>query len=187
MTTIRLIEPAQAQGKVKELYDMAQKKIGKVANVFQVMGNSPAVLESYFSFSGSLQHTGLSARQREMIALATAESNRCDYCLAAHSAIAKGAGLSEEEIMFAREGKAREEKDQAIISLAVEIEKQKGKISDSFLTQIRTKGITDAEIVETVAVVSLNIFTNYINHIASTPIDFPAAAPRKSGCCCSGH
>jgi hypothetical protein len=50
-------------------------------------------------------------------------------------------------------------------------------LSDAEFQSARAAGLSDAEIVETVANVALNILTNYLNHVARTVVDFPAVKP----------
>ena len=54
MPRLKVVEPAQATGKTRELYDGLQKKMGKVVNIFQGMGNSPAALNAYLSMSSAV-------------------------------------------------------------------------------------------------------------------------------------
>ena len=50
-------------------------------------------------------------------------------------------------------------------------------MSDADLREVRAAGVSDAEVTETIATVALNVFTNWFNHVAETPVDFPAVAP----------
>jgi alkylhydroperoxidase family enzyme len=83
MSRLNAIEPIDATGKAKELLNAVKTKLGTVPNMTKVMANSPAVLESYLGFSGALGTGLLDARTREQLALVTAQSNHCDYCLSA--------------------------------------------------------------------------------------------------------
>ena len=79
MSRIPPLAPDQATGKTKALYDGVQQKLGKVLNIFQVMGNSPATLEGYLQFSGALGGGDLDPKLRESIAVLTGEINGCHY------------------------------------------------------------------------------------------------------------
>ena len=102
MSHLKAISPESSTGKVKDLFGAVQDKLGMVPNMMRVMANSPSVLEGYLQFSGALSHGKLSARTREQLALAVAEANGCEYCLAAHSTIGKKLGLSADQIHEAR-------------------------------------------------------------------------------------
>jgi uncharacterized peroxidase-related enzyme len=173
MPRLNQINPAEAEGKTKELLDGIKKKSGMVPNILKHMANSEPALTGYLNFSGALANTSISAQLRELIALAVGEINGCHYCVAAHSAVAKLRGLSQDEIMDARRGTATDSKVDTAIKFAISIVENKGFVSDDEIEAMREAGYTDGEIVEVVAVVSLNIYTNYINHVAETIIDFP--------------
>jgi len=177
MNRITQLDPASATGKTKQLFDGVQAKLGLVPNLFRVLGNSPAALEGYLDFSGALAGGSLNAKVREQIALTVAEGNLCSYCLSAHTFIGGKVGLSETDIADARKSTAASDKTDAILKLALSILVQRGEISDTALKSARAAGVTDAEIVETVANVAVKIFTNYVNHVARTVVDFPAVKP----------
>jgi uncharacterized peroxidase-related enzyme len=191
MNRIPQLDPATATGKAKQLFDGVQAKLGIVPNLFRVFGNSPAALEGYLNFSGALATGVLSAKVREQIALAVAEMNYCGYCLSAHTYIGGKVGLKEIEITAARKVEATDEHTAAILNLARSIVVQRGELSEVEFKAARTANLSDAEIVETVANVAVNILTNYLNHVAQTVVDFPevkpgvGAATAEAGCACA--
>lgn len=178
-TTNRItqLDPVAATGKAKQLFDGVQAKLGAVPNLFRVLGNAPAALEGYLNLSGALAGGVLNAKVREQIALSVAESNLCGYCLSAHTFIGNKAGLSECDIADARRATAGDPRVDAILKLARAIVVQRGEVNDTDLQAARTAGLNDGEIVETIANVALNIFTNYLNHVARTVVDFPEVKP----------
>jgi uncharacterized peroxidase-related enzyme len=155
------------------MFDDTVARFGFVPNLFRVLGNAPAALEAYFNFSSALHGGTLDTRVQEQIGLAVAESNLCDYCLRAHVILGRKAGLTEDEIADAIHAKAVNAKTEAIMKLARGIIVERGEISDLALERARAAGLTDAEIVEIVANVVLNIFMNYLDHVARTVVDFP--------------
>jgi uncharacterized peroxidase-related enzyme len=176
MSRITAIDPATATGKTAELFTAVKSKLGIVPNLMRTFGQSPAALEAYLGFSGTLAAGVLSAKTREQIALAVAQTNTCDYCLAAHSLIGKGAGLTPDAILAARRVTATDPKTDALLKFAAAVVETRGLVADDVLADVRAAGATDAEIIETVAHVALNILTNYTNHVAQTVVDFPRAA-----------
>lgn len=172
------IEPVikeTANSETTQLFAAVQKKMGTVPNLIATMANSPAVASAYLGFSQSLTTGSLLSRLREQIALVVGETNGCDYCLAAHTTIGKGVGLTEEETCNARRAVASDDKEQAALQFARTIVAKRGLVSDEDVQQVRDAGYTDGEIAEIVANVALNIFTNYFNHVAQTEVDFPTA------------
>jgi uncharacterized peroxidase-related enzyme len=150
-----------------------RKQLGLVPNLFRVIANSPAGLQDYLGLSGALGRGVLPAALRERIALLVAETNGCDYCLSAHSAIGAGAGLSAAAIEAARTGEAETAQDQAALSLARAVLARQGRGAEVELATARSAGWDDAAIVEIVLHVALSLLTNSVNNLAETPIDFP--------------
>jgi uncharacterized peroxidase-related enzyme len=176
MSRLKAISPESATGKAQELLQAANAKFGMVPNMMRTMANSPAVLEGYFNLSGSLNTGKLSAKVREQLALAVAEANHCEYCLAAHSAVGRMVGLTTDQIRDSRLGTAVDAKTDALIQFARLVVESRGRVTDSDLAAVREAGFDDGSIAEVVAHVALSIFTNYFNNVAATDVDFPRAA-----------
>jgi AhpD family alkylhydroperoxidase len=145
-------------------------------NIFRGMANSPAVLDGYLKFSGALKKGKLDARTREAIALVVGQTNRCDYCLAAHTMLGKGAGLDDNAVRDARMGRSADKRTNAAVVLAKLLLDKKGNVSQTDLESAREAGLNDGEIAEVVANLALNIFTNYFNHMNQTEVDLPKVA-----------
>jgi uncharacterized peroxidase-related enzyme len=171
------LDPEHATGATKRLFDDVMAKFGFVPNVFRVLGNAPVALEGFLNFSTILADGTFDARVREQIALTVAESNLCCYCLSAHTFIGGKIGLTQKDVADAIRATASTGKTDAILKLVRSIIVQRGEVKDSDLQRARAAGLTDGEIVETVANVALNIFLNYVNHVARTIVDFPQVTP----------
>ncbi len=164
--------PASAQPQLEAV----KKQLGVVPNLFRLVANSPAALEDYLSMSGALGKGALPAPTRERIALAVAQVNGCGYCLSAHSYLGKNlAKLSDAEIAANRHGGSLDPKADAAVRFAVKVTRERGHVSDADVQAVRVAGYDDAQIVEIVQHVALNTWTNYINEVAQTEIDFPVA------------
>ena len=175
MPRINPVNRDAADAATGRLLDTVQKKLGVVPNLIATMASSPAVANAYLGFSQSLSSGRLPARLREQLALVVGETNGCGYCVAAHTALGKGAGLSEGETCDARRAVAADDKERAALQFARTIVSDRGNVSDDDVHAVRQAGYSDGEIGEIVANVALNIFTNYFNHVAGTEVDFPAA------------
>ena len=160
------------------LLEAVKKQFGLVPNLFRVVGNSPAALEGYLGLNGALGKGAIDAKTRERIALAVAEINGCDYCLSAHSYMgANLAKLDETEILANRRGASTDPKADAAVRFAASVTSARGHVGSSEVEAVRAAGFSDAQIVEIVLHVALNTLTNYVNNVAETAIDFPAAKP----------
>jgi uncharacterized peroxidase-related enzyme len=153
------------------------KQFGMTPNLMKVVGNSPAALEGYLGLSAALGKGTLGAKTSERIALAVAEINQCHYCLSAHSYMGKNlAKLDDAEIAANRDGTSNDAKAAAAVRFAAQVALKRGHVGDTDVQAVKDAGYSQAEIVEIVQHVALNIWTNYINNVAQTEIDFPKAA-----------
>jgi uncharacterized peroxidase-related enzyme len=177
---IQPVDPDRATGAIKRLFAEVRAKFALVPNLFRVLANAPEALEGLMGLSAALARGALDEKTREQLALAIAESNLCTYCLSGHTTIAAKIGLSRVEINDAIRASAAEAKTDAILKLARSIVVQRGELADADLGRARAGGLSDREIVETVANVALNIFENYISHLARVPIDFPQSQSRET-------
>jgi len=180
MSRLPAIQTEASTGKAKVLLEGVQAKLKITPNMMRVMANSPAVLQGYLSFSGALAGGVLDAKVGEQIALAVGEQNACQYCVSAHTALGKMAGLSESESEAARGGHSASPKIQAALNFAHEVVAKKGLMTDADFAAVRAPGWNDAEIAEIIAHVALNIFTNYFNNATEVEVDFPKIALRAS-------
>lgn len=174
MIRLKALNPDEASGRTKELFNGIQSKLGMVPNMMRTMGNSSAVLEGYLNLSEALGRGTLGAKTGELIALTVAESNTCDYCLSAHSFIGeKLVGIDSTSLSSAREGRSNNAKINAALKFSQALVSKRGAVSDVDVSLVKESGYTDGEVGEIVAHVALNILTNYLNKTANTEIDFP--------------
>ena len=145
-------------------------------NFLRVLAKSLAAMRAYSEVENALAGGQLTARQREQIALTVAAINGSEYCLAAHSIIGASAGLSAEDVQLAREAKATDPQSNAILAFTLAVVLQRGEIKDEGLKGLRRAGLSESEIIEIVANIAINIFTNYLNLISKTEADFPPSA-----------
>lgn len=176
MPRIRPVSREAASPELAQIYDGVKAKIGMLPNLFATFGQAPAVLKAYLALGDALGTGRLTAAQREIVALAVGQANKCQYCLSAHTMMGKGAGLSDSAMQDARQGKAASPVDNALAELARKITVQRGELSDADLTSARAAGLDDGHIMEVIGNVAHNTLTNYTNHIAQTSIDFPVVA-----------
>lgn len=178
LTTYATIDAAPEGS--RPLLEAVKKQLGVAPNLFRMVASSPAALEGYVGLMNALGKGALPAATHERIALAVAEANRCDYCLSAHTYLGKHvAKLDDAEMTANRNGTSNDPKADAAVRFAGIVVARRGHVSDDDLRAIKAAGYTDAQIVEVVQHVALNTWTNYINSVAQTIIDFPVVAARK--------
>ena len=172
---------ATAPAASQPLLQAVEKQLGIVPNLFRLVSNSPAALEGYLGMSGALAKGSLPAPTRERIALVVAEFNSCNYCLSAHTYLGKHvAKLDDAEMTANRSGASNDPKADAAVRFAANVARARGHVSDADLRAVRVAGYDDAQIVEIVQHVALNVWTNYINLVGQTVVDFPFVEARKA-------
>jgi AhpD family alkylhydroperoxidase len=147
-----------------------------VPNLIATMAQSTSVARAYLELADALSDGVLGARLREQIALTVSQGNRCDYCVAGHSAVGSSVGLTDDEVRDARNGTSPDRKIEAVLQFARRVVERRGSVSDDDISGIRNAGYGEPEIVEIIAHVGLNICSNYFNLVAQTEIDFPPVA-----------
>ncbi len=180
MSRIALVNPADTTGERHAILSQIHAAFGATPNMFRAVANSPAALKSMWSAFGALGGGVLPARLGEQIAVAIANRNACEYCLAAHTVLGRKAGASAEEMGEAQEGRSRDPKTAAALRFALAVVERRAQVSEADVQALRAAGFDDGEIVEIVAHVALNLFTNYINVALAVPVDFPSVRLRAA-------
>jgi uncharacterized peroxidase-related enzyme len=171
------ISGTNATGRSAELFAGLKAKLGKVPNAYDAIGsNSPAALEAILAFDGALASASLSKKEIEVIKLAVSEAAGCDYCLAAHTVMGKMAGLSPEAMLAARKGGATADaRLDALAAFVRSVSTTRGTVAQDVVDAFRGAGFSDAQLVDTLFAISSITFTNLVNRVNDTAIDFPAA------------
>ncbi len=180
MSRVPLIDPASASAQRQALLTQIHGAFGATPNMFKAVANSPAALQSMWGSFGALGGGVIPAKLGEQIAVAVADRNACEYCLAAHTALGRKAGASAEEMSAAQAGHAADPRTAAALSFALKLVEARGQVGDADVQAVRAAGYSDEEIVEILAHVALNLFTNYVNVAFAVPVDFPAVPLRRA-------
>lgn len=163
----------EAPAASQPVLDAVHKQLGVVPNMFRLISQSPAALQGFAANNGALTQA-LDVKTRERIALAVAQVNGCDYCLSAHTYLGLNlAKISPEEVALNRRGESGDARAHAAVAFAAKIVRERGHVSDDEIKAVRDAGYSDGEIVEIVSITAENVFTNLLNTIAETDIDFP--------------
>ncbi|MFN7613865.1 MAG: carboxymuconolactone decarboxylase family protein, partial [Phycisphaerae bacterium] len=109
-----------------------------------------------------------------VIQLAVGQANNCEYCVSAHTAIGKGAGLSDEQTVEARRGALQDAKLNALAKFALAVHEKRGFVSDADVAAFKSAGYSEGAIAEVVANYARATYTTYFNPVHVTPVDFPA-------------
>jgi uncharacterized peroxidase-related enzyme len=156
------------------IFDQLNKGIGFVPNIYATFAHSENALGNFLGFANG--KTSLTAKHKEVIDLAVSEVNGCNYCLAAHTAIAKGAGFTEDQTLEFREGYSSSgAKLDALAAFASEAAVQRGKPSAKAIDGLIAAGFTKENVVDAVLAIGTITVTNYLHGITQVAVDFPTA------------
>ncbi len=164
----------------KPLLHAVQEQLGTVPNMFRLMATSPAALEGYLGLFGALGRT-LDVKTRSRIAIAVAQVNGCDYCMSAHSYLGDNlAKLDEAEMVRNRAGRSNDPKADVAVRFAAKVAKTRGEVSDADISALKLAGYSEADIVDILFTVALNVLTNFLNKAVDTDIDFPVVRAKAA-------
>ncbi len=173
MSRIALIDQKSANAEQKVLLDAIQLQFGAVPNYLRVLINSPSALRAFLGLHGVASNGPLSAQTRERIALTLAQQNGCEYSLSAHTALGRAVGLTGDEMTANRAGSSEDAKAAAAVRLARNLSEHRGAISNAELFETREAGHTEADIVEIIMHVGMNLITAMIGEAGHVEIDSP--------------
>lgn len=177
MSRLHTLTQDQATGQTAELFSAIKAAVGKLPNAYAVIGsNSPAILAQALQHNAALKKGSLSAQELEAINLAVSEATGCDYCLAAHTLMAKMAGIGAAEAKQLRQGGLPSHpKLDALAGFARQLVTSSGTLPAERLAELRAAGFSDQQVVEALSAISAIYFTNLINRVNDTVLDFPRA------------
>lgn len=178
MSRIPLVNPQDTTGERQALLGQIHSAFGATPNMFRAVANSTAALKSMWGAFGALGGGVIAPKLGEQIAVAIANRNACEYCLAAHTALGRKAGASSQEMTSAQDGQSQDPKTAAALRFALRVVEGRGQIDEADVAALRAAGYSDEEIVEILAHVALNLFTNYVNVAFAVPVDFPGVKLR---------
>ncbi len=173
MSRIALATAETAPEASRPLLGQIHAAFGATPNMFRAVANSPAALASMWSAFGALGNGTLGAKLGEQIAVAVADINDCEYCLAAHTALGRKAGASADEMSAAQGGKSDDPKTAAVLAFVTKVVRNRAKVAPADVDALRAAGFNDGEVMEIIAHIALNLFTNYVNVALDVPVDFP--------------
>jgi uncharacterized peroxidase-related enzyme len=172
VSRLKTLEKSQASPKSQTLMaELESKKM--LSNMFRGMANGSAVLDAFLKFVCALRQGQLDAKTRHSIALVISQADGCEYCVAAHAVLGKGAGLDDRAIHDARLGRSADKKTSAAMTLALQVLDTRGGVSDADVSAARAAGLDDGDVAEVIANVALNLFANYFNNFNQSEVDFP--------------
>ncbi len=157
------------------IFDGLEKSLGFVPNLYAYYANNETALADYLALQN--RKSTLRAKEREVINLVVSQFNQCAYCLAAHTAIGKMNGFSEEQILSIRQGEALfDAKLNALARFVQASLEGRGRVNEAIKEELFEAGYNEANLIDIAMVVGDKMISNYIHNLTAFAVDFPAAA-----------
>jgi uncharacterized peroxidase-related enzyme len=148
-------------------------KLGMVPNLYATLAKAPSALNAMLEINEANARGRLTASEQEVVSLAASQATGCQYCLSAHTMLAKNASLTPEQTRQARLGQSGNLRYAAIAGFTKTLIETRGHVDTGVLDGFKAAGLTEADMLEIVANVAAMTLSNFTNNIARTEIDFP--------------
>lgn len=155
------------------IFDNLTSALGFVPNLYATIAYSENGLGRYLAYQNA--KTSLSNKEKEAVNLIVSQVNECLYCQSAHTVIGKMNGFTDEQILDFRRGKSNDAKLNALVQLAGDITKNKGKADATLVDNFFAQGYTNESLVDLILQVSEKSAMNYLHNLTEVPVDFPVA------------
>ncbi len=168
--TVHTVETAPDDSKA--LLEDSQKRFQFIPNLHGVMAESPVLLEAYKTMADLYGKLGMNVLERQIVLLAIIFENECPYCMAAHSAIAQMEQMPPDILSAMRDGlPLGDAKLEALRAFAAKMTRERGWADASDVKSMHDAGYTNQTIQEVIFAIGFKTMSNYVNHIAETPVD----------------
>lgn len=159
---IKTIPEAEADGKLREIYEGDLKILGYVPNYANIFSLRPEVLEAWRTFQGSIRKN-LRLRRYELVTLAAAQALNCRYCILAHSAILNKNGIELDQlraILTNYHDAGLESTEVAIMEFTQKIIRRANEMTQSDVDSLRALGLEDVEILDITLTATMRSFAS---------------------------
>lgn len=148
------------------------KKYGFLPNLFGVLAESPTAVHAYAALNKALEQSALSPVEQQVVTLTVSAANDCAYCVGAHSTVAQMIHMPDEILAELRMQKPLSDRRlDALRTLVLSILRHRGWVPEIDLEYAAKAGYTQRHVLDVLTLVSLKTLSNYVNHIAHTPLD----------------
>ncbi|NIA12948.1 MAG: hypothetical protein GWP08_02620 [Nitrospiraceae bacterium] len=175
MARVKLIDPAGAEGKTKEVFDRVEKYYKMVPGLQKGLAYLPETTDALWTLSLCTAREGSIREELKRVFFAvTAYEVECEYCTAAHMIALIMKNWSREECTDVIHGKPSprlSDKENAAVNFARAVGRKPSAVTDEMTDELRNIGWTDAEIVEIIACVALMRYTSTIAAALDVPLE----------------
>lgn len=161
-----------AAEEAKPLLQNSINTFGMIPNLHAVMAESPQLLEGYQRLHSLAQNTSFNADELTVVWQSINVEHNCHYCVPAHTAIAKGMKVNDDITDALRnQSTLPTTKLEVLRDTTLFIVRERGVIDDATVQRFIEAGFTRQNLLEIILILSQKVMSNYVNHLADTPID----------------
>lgn len=174
VTNLLPIKTETAAPAARTILESAKSNMGMVPNMYAGMANLPALLQAYVNGYGLFRaNSGLTQVEQDIVFLTISVENGCEYCTAAHSFVADNWSKVPVEVTNAiRVGREiRDRRLQALRQMTKTLVTMHGRASCADVESFVDAGYSEVTILALILAIGVKTFSNYSNHLMSTPLD----------------
>jgi AhpD family alkylhydroperoxidase len=150
--------------------------VGFLPNLAAAMAESPELLRGFLAVREIYQRGTFTPGEIQVLSLTAAYENDCAWCVAFHTAVALGEGVSRESVDALRAGTSPAEPRLAALSaFARAMLRERGAVEEADLERFLAAGFTRAQALEVVLGMAFSLMANFAGHLTEPPIDEPFA------------
>ncbi|MDI9243688.1 carboxymuconolactone decarboxylase family protein [Marinobacter sp. CHS3-4] len=158
----------------KPLLESSQQEFGMIPNLHAVMAESPQVLDAYQKLHQLVLDSSFDNDEKTVVWQTINVENACHYCVPAHTGIAKMMEVSDDITNALRdETPLPEDRLESLRDFTLSVVRERGNVDEQAVAKFLEAGFTKRQVLEVVLAVSQKVLSNYINHLAETPVDEP--------------
>jgi len=176
MTEFTMHKRESAPEEAKVLLDGSVKAFGMIPNLHAVMAESPELLEGYQTLHRLFQVTSLGTVEQNVVWMTINVEHRCHYCVPAHTFIAQKQGVDAATVQALRdEQPLPDARLEALRQFTLHLVRERGQAQPDQLQAFLAAGFTQRHVLDIVLGLAQKVMSNYVNHLADTPVDAPFA------------
>lgn len=172
--TLRMIEPTEATGVLEHEFNASKAAFGFVPGLHKGLANSMPAFTAYKQLHEHFQNTSFDPTELTVVWQTINYYHQCHYCLPAHTGIAYMMKVDPAIIEALQEGRTLDDpKLHALQATTYAMVDQRGRLTPEQEAAFRAAGYGDQQLVEIVLGLAQKTISNFVNHLADTPVDAP--------------
>jgi uncharacterized peroxidase-related enzyme len=174
-----VLDETSAPAASRPILAAVKARFGFVPNLVGVLAASPTAVEAYASLAGSFGKSSLTLTEQHVVLQTVNLFNECHYCVPAHSTVARLTGVADGVDAALRKGEPLADgKLEALRRFTRALVERRGRLAPRDVAALAAAGYAQAQALEVIVGVAMKTLSNYVNHLAETPVEAAFAAAR---------